>query len=88
LVGTSPYSGQKVDKILKSSLDLIPSPSPLVNQKVVGNPQQCFAFILQANFPAHNLNFSLKVKVMGWNPDYLLKFFLTLTCQSLGRGFK
>jgi hypothetical protein len=29
-------------------------------------------FAPQANFPAKNLNFSLKVKVMGLNPGYLL----------------
>ena len=26
-------------------------------QKFLDNPQQCFAFTPQANFPAHNLNF-------------------------------
>ena len=36
--------------------------------------QQCFAFTPQANVPAHNLNFSLKVK--GSNPGCLLKSFL------------
>ena len=35
-------------------------------QKFVDNAQQCFAFTPQANFPAHNLKFSLKV--MGLNP--------------------
>ena len=46
----------KVEKILKGSLDSIPSPSPLV-KIFVNNSQQCFAFISQANFPAHNLKF-------------------------------
>ena len=40
------------------------------------NAQQCFAFTPQANFPTHNLEFSLKVKVMGSNSGYLLKYFL------------
>ena len=68
----------KVEKILKGSLDSILSPSPLVkiqimggkiclrcniagccqqtfeNKKFVDNTQQCFAFMSQANFPAHN----------------------------------
>ena len=64
----------KVEKILKGSLDSIPSPLPSVeiqimggkfwccqqtfeNKKFVDNAQQCFAFMPQANFPAHNLNF-------------------------------
>ena len=29
----------------------------LLYKKFVDNAQQCFAFTLQANFPAHNLNF-------------------------------
>ena len=40
-------------------------------QKFVDNAQQCFAFTPQANFPTE---FSLKV--MGSNPDYLIKSFL------------
>ena len=36
------------------------------------NAQQSFAFTPQANFPAHNLN----LKVIGLNPDFLLKYFL------------
>ena len=63
----------KVEKILKGSLDLIPSPSvkiqilarkvagryqqTLENKKFVDNAQQCIAFTPQVNFPAHNLNF-------------------------------
>ena len=88
----------KVEKILKRSLDLIPSPPPSVkiqiiggkvclkrhcqqtleNKKFVDNTQKCFAFTRQVNFPAHNLKFSLKIKVMGSNPGYLLKSFFTL----------
>ena len=36
------------------------------------------AFTPQANFSAHNLNFHWRwrLKVMGSNPDYLLKYFL------------
>ena len=52
----------KVQKVLKGSLDSIPSPSPSAKQtfffqKFVDNSQQCFAFPPQANFPAYNLNF-------------------------------
>ena len=43
-------------------------------KKFVDNAQQCFAFMPQANFPADNLNFHLKV--MGSNPGYLMKFSL------------
>ena len=39
-------------------------------QKFVDNAQQCFAFTIQANFPANNL------KVIGLNPGYPLKSFL------------
>ena len=42
----------------------------------VDNAQQCLAFTPQANFPVHDLNSSLKVKMMGLNPGYLLKSFL------------
>ena len=58
----------KVEKIFEDSLDSIPSPSPLVKiqimggkicfQKFVDNSQQCFAFISQANFLVHDLNFT------------------------------
>ena len=70
----------KVEKILKGSLNSIPSPlvkiqiiggkirlsskgktlldvvNKVENKKFVDNSQQCFAFIFQANIPAHNLN--------------------------------
>jgi hypothetical protein len=84
----------KVEKILKSSLDAIPSPSVKIqivggksclrckwqnivghcqqtfeNKKFVDITQQCFALLPQVNF-------SMKVKVMGSNPGYLLKSFL------------
>jgi hypothetical protein len=58
----------KVENIQEDSLDLIPSPSPSVKvQAIVGKKylSLCFAF-----------EFSVKVKVMGSNPDYLLNFFL------------
>ena len=45
-------------------------------KKFVDITQQCFAYTPQANFPANDLNFSLKVKVMGSNPGYLLKKIL------------
>ena len=63
----------KVEKVLKGSLDLIPSPSPSMKIQIMGgkislgckgkkllgvdNSQKCFAFISQANFPTHYLNF-------------------------------
>ena len=52
----------KAEKILKGSLDSIPSPSRSFEQtfckkKFANNAQQCFAFTPQANFPTHNLNF-------------------------------
>ena len=50
--------------------------STFENKKFVDITQQCFAFAPQANAPNHNLNFSLKVKVMGSNPGNLLKPFL------------
>ena len=49
----------KVEKILKGSLNWIPSPS--LNKKFVDNAQQCFAFTPQANFPAHILNFYFNI---------------------------
>ena len=60
------FSQHKVEKILKGNLDLIQIIGGKVClrceqtycfQKFVDNPQQCFAFMPQANFPAHNLNF-------------------------------
>jgi hypothetical protein len=43
----------------------------LDTKKFVDNAQQCFAFTHQANFPAHNFEFSLKMNVMESNPGYL-----------------
>ena len=37
----------------------------LKKKKNVDITQQCFAFTPQANFPAHDFKFSLKLKVMG-----------------------
>jgi hypothetical protein len=72
----------KVENILKGSLDSIPSPSTSVKIQIMGGKvclrckgktflgvvnklfvfkikitQQCFAFLPQVNFPAHNLKF-------------------------------
>ena len=55
----------KVEKILKGSLDLIPSPSPSMKIQIMGGngktlldiTQQCSALLPQVNFPANNLNF-------------------------------
>ena len=80
----------KVEKILKGSLDSIPSPSPSVKiqtfvcgvkakhcrgcQKFVDITQQCL--ITSSKLSRQLFEFSLKVKVMGLNPGYLLKSFL------------
>ena len=59
------YVFDKVEKILKGSLDLIPSPSPCENSNY-GREKllevYCWA--------------KTKVKVMGLNPGYLLKSLL------------
>ena len=50
----------KVEKILEDRLDLIPSPSvkiQIIDGKVCWHHPPMFCFTLQANFPAHNLNF-------------------------------
>ena len=44
----------RVEKIVKGSLDLIPSPSPTVKIHFMGGR---FAFTLKANFTARKLNF-------------------------------
>jgi len=87
----SKYCFLKVEKVLKGSLDLIPSPSTTVKIQImavkfclrckgktlfVDITQQCFALLPQVNFPANNFEFSLKLKVMGSNPGYILKSFL------------
>ena len=48
-------------------------------QKFVDNAQQCFAFITQANFPAHNL---LKVKVIGLKVNFVQHFIKIITDYS------
>ena len=66
-------SNRKLEKILKGSLNSIPSHSPSVKIQIMGrkiclrckgktllcvdNAQQCFSFTPQANFTAHILNF-------------------------------
>ena len=52
----------KLEKILKGSLDSIPSPS--------------VKKIWEGKFAAKKIGFSLKVRVMVSNPGYLLKSFL------------
>ena len=48
----------------KSLLDLV---NKLLNTKKFGdNAQQCFAFLPQANFPAHNLNFHWRWRWWDW----------------------
>jgi hypothetical protein len=46
----------KVEKILKGSLDEIPSVKIIESKKFVDITQQCFASLPQVNFPANNLN--------------------------------
>jgi len=82
----------KVEKILKGSLDLIPSPSPSAKIQIMGG-KVCFMdkgktllgivnkiFVLKRLLTTPSnvfaLHLSLKVKVMGSNPRYLLKSFL------------
>ena len=90
----------KVEKILKGSLDLIPSPSSSVKTQIMGGKdwlsckgktllgivkkfvditQQCFALLHLVNFSANNL----KVKVMEFNPGYLLQIFSTVNLKDL-----
>jgi hypothetical protein len=72
----------KVETILKGSLDSIPSPSVKIqimggkvclrckgDKKFVDITQQHFALLHQVKFP----ELSLKGKVVGSNPGYLLK---------------
>jgi hypothetical protein len=49
-------------------------------QKFVDNPQQCFAFTPQANFPAHNLNFHSRWRWWDGIQDILLNLFY-FTCM-------
>ena len=90
----------KVEKILKSSLDSIPSPSPSVKIEIMGQKvclrcksktlqgignKLCFALLPEVNFPANNLN--VNVKVMGSNPGYLLIFFYFKSFHHFVLGF-
>ena len=63
----------KVEKILKGSLDSIPSPSPLVKIQIMGG-KVCLR--CKGKTLLGVVNKLLKVKVMGSNPGYLLKSFL------------
>ena len=75
----------KVEKILKGSLDSIPSPLPsFESKKFVDNTQQCFAFTPQAKFPAHNLNFHWKWRWwVGIQAIYLnIFYFKKIFCRT------
>ena len=88
----------KVEKILKGSLDLIPSPSLSVKIQIMGGKVSLrfkgktllgvvnkllktkswhqpvmFCLITSSKLSEKSFEFSLKVKVMGSNPCYLLK---------------
>ena len=87
----------KVEKILKGSLDLIPSPSSSVKIQIMGgkvclmckgktllllktkilltSPSNVLPYY-PSIFSRLKFEFLLKVKVMGSNPDHLLKSFL------------
>ena len=74
-----------VEKILKGSLDLIPSPSPSVKIKILGG-KVCLRCKDKTSLGVANkllktksllkFEFSLKVKVMRLNHGYLSKCFL------------
>ena len=89
----------KVEKILKGSLDLIPSPSRscehlnflllFFRQNIAGRCQQTFystKFVnnalqcLAKKMKMKNSNVHNSLKVMGLNPDYLLKSSLLYYC--------
>jgi hypothetical protein len=95
LRGLYKYQTSKVEKILKDSPDLIPSPSPSVKIQIMGGKicMRCKGKtllgivnkLLLLTSPSNVLpytssklyrQFSLKVKVIGSNPGYLLKSFL------------
>ena len=79
----------KRSKILKVSLDSCPSPSPSVKIQIMGGKVclRCIGktllgfvnklfVITSSKLPRQQFEFSLKVKVIGLNPCYLL-FFVT-----------
>ena len=89
----------KIEKILKGSLDSIPSPSPSVKIQIMGGEvclrckgktlrgvvnkllkTKCLLTttidVLPLYLSRPSFEFSTKVRVMGLNPDYLLKSFL------------
>ena len=65
----------KVEKILKASLDSIPSPSPSMKIQIMGR-KVCLRCKGKTLLGIVNKLLNLKVKVMGSNPGYLLKSFL------------
>ena len=51
------------------------------NKKFVDNTQQCFAFMSQAKFPAHNLNFHWMWRCWDWIRSISLNlFYFTNIC--------
>ena len=69
------YFNRTVEKILKGSLDSIPSPSQLVKIQIMGGKVslRCKDKLLLGLV---NKLLKTKLKVMGLNPGYLLKSFL------------
>ena len=75
-----------VEKILKDNLDSIPSSSPSGKIQIMGG-KVCLRCKGKTLLGVDNKvlktksKFSLKVKVMGSNPGYLLEFFLLKFCN-------
>ena len=78
----------KVEKILKDSLYSMPSPSPSVKiqfmggkvvkakQKFCWHHPSMFCHYTSSKVSRTQFEFSPKVKVIRWNPGYLIKSFL------------
>ena len=80
----------KVEKILKGSLDSIPTPSVKIQIMGVKVCLSCKGNVLPLHLSRPLFEFSLKVKVMGSNPGYLLKPFLlygTVILLDIASGF-
>ena len=79
----------KVEKSLKGTLHLIPSPSLLVvvnkllnTKSLLSMPINVLPLRLKQTFPPI-FEFSLKLKMMGLNPGYLLNSFLLFYFSTL-----
>ena len=72
------YNLDKVEKFIKASLDLIPLPwkFKLWAGKFAWGAQAKHWIVTSSKLSCQKFEFSLKVKVIESNPDYLLKSFL------------